>query len=468
MLLFQMLTIASRTRLHNSPNGGEQMQSKHSPDCLVKTLLAAAVIYAFSICWAHAETVDTFDYEKFFNTTHAASETRALTDCYLAGFDQAYKILEALNESNDDQSTALYFLIMAKIGGYSGVGMNILKACEKDITRAQLMPAQRDVEAITVTFMMLMVKADREVWNRCLDYEEYNPSADVPCNLLTSSNNKHRRVDPNNPWKGRHLSNKPLPNQLMAAYQNSTSSVVHLKFFSQDRNYYWPDVDKFWILSKDSQQSYSLNCNPGEKICWGAAARNVSGKGYSRYWGVGLTGRTGCKDCCFHCGSRVGPVVFSPQKTNDTPAIAKQPEGNLEHLLASAMTLNDTRDGRKLDSGVAIRALIKNGYVRRKPASRQDYSDYRALQKPFSFMGAKLLVVEEQYMAKYVGCCVNPGIGILLDNFGNSAAIAKLATTQACTYSEDVYDVENMLSAAGLGRRSGRLVYVFCGSANLQ
>jgi hypothetical protein len=140
----------------------------------------------------------------------------------------------------------------------------------------------------------------------------------------------------------------------------------------------------------------------------------------------------------------------------------------IEALLYAATEVNEAGDGRTVESGVTIRALINGGYLAAKPNARLDYSDYRRMQKPLDFLGAKLVAVEEQYMTTYVGCCVNHGIGLVFENSAGSPLIAKLATANSCKYSEDDYGLQTALEASGLSGQGGQFAYLFCGLNQLQ
>jgi hypothetical protein len=81
--------------------------------------------------------------------------------------------------------------------------------------------------------------------------------------------------------------------------------AVSLEFYSQDRNHVWPGNDEVYVIRDYEVHDYTLTCNNGEKICYGAWVRNDS----SSYWGSGYDGKQSCDSCCFTCGAGDTPVV---------------------------------------------------------------------------------------------------------------------------------------------------------------
>ena len=73
---------------------------------------------------------------------------------------------------------------------------------------------------------------------------------------------------------------------------------VSLEFYSQDRNHAWPGDGDVYVLKDWDTHRYSLSCNSGESICFGAWVRNES----DTYWGVGHNGNEYCETCCAVCG----------------------------------------------------------------------------------------------------------------------------------------------------------------------
>lgn len=74
--------------------------------------------------------------------------------------------------------------------------------------------------------------------------------------------------------------------------------TVSLAFYSQDRSFSWPGGNQVYVVDDYAEHSYSLSCNYGESICYGAWVRGDS----SKYWGVGNNNEQYCSNCCYVCG----------------------------------------------------------------------------------------------------------------------------------------------------------------------
>ena len=72
---------------------------------------------------------------------------------------------------------------------------------------------------------------------------------------------------------------------------------VQIEFYSQDRKRAWPGGNRAYRLDDYEVHSFSLSCNSGEKICYGAWVVGDTGT----YWGVGMNDRYGCEGCCYTC-----------------------------------------------------------------------------------------------------------------------------------------------------------------------
>jgi len=118
------------------------------------------------------------------------------------------------------------------------------------------------------------------------------------------------------------------------------------------------------------------------------------------------------------------------------PAALAAGDADLEQGLILAMTLDKAKQERPNDSGVPIQAYKKQGLISFKPTKREDYTDYYVLKKPATFLGQKLIVIEEEYMIKFVGCCVDEGLGVFVETVGPTDALKALAAENRCEYKE--------------------------------
>ena len=92
--------------------------------------------------------------------------------------------------------------------------------------------------------------------------------------------------------------------QLTWEVQSMYPNKVQIEFYSQDRRHAWPGGNRAYNLNDYETHTYRLNCIAGEKICYGAWVTGNS----SRYWGVGMNNRHGCKGCCYTCDDNVAEV----------------------------------------------------------------------------------------------------------------------------------------------------------------
>ena len=86
--------------------------------------------------------------------------------------------------------------------------------------------------------------------------------------------------------------------ELVWRIQSEHPNHVSLEFYSQDRSRVWPGGGKVYIIEDWDTHSYSLTCNDGENICYGAWVGNDT----STYWGMGYDGAEACRTCCAVCG----------------------------------------------------------------------------------------------------------------------------------------------------------------------
>lgn len=73
--------------------------------------------------------------------------------------------------------------------------------------------------------------------------------------------------------------------------------IVYVRFFSQRYNRAWPGGNQSYVLDDSDTHLMRLECETGEKICFGGFTKSER-----TTWGVGPYGKGGCDSCCRTCG----------------------------------------------------------------------------------------------------------------------------------------------------------------------
>ncbi len=89
--------------------------------------------------------------------------------------------------------------------------------------------------------------------------------------------------------------------QLTFNFVNLRPASVDVQFYSLDRpGYVWPSGESVWTILHAGPSQTTLNCQVGERVCYGAWFRGNPG---GPYWGTGFGGSMPCTNCCAVCGS---------------------------------------------------------------------------------------------------------------------------------------------------------------------
>lgn len=128
----------------------------------------------------------------------------------------------------------------------------------------------------------------------------------------------------------------------------------------------------------------------------------------------------------------------SPQAESN--AVPENADDNLQDALIAALRQKPGTSERIGSSRDAIMGYANAGYVNKQPDYRADYSDYRTLKKPAKFMGHTLVSIEEEYMQKYVGCCVSPGMSVTVRISPTGDDLDTFASKNGCSVSRDTDD----------------------------
>lgn len=85
-------------------------------------------------------------------------------------------------------------------------------------------------------------------------------------------------------------------------------NTVQLEFNAIDTGGSWPGDGEVYVIDDDEEHSYTLQCEAGERICYGAWVKGDP----DSYWGIGPDGKEACDDCCFSCDGGETPLqVFA-------------------------------------------------------------------------------------------------------------------------------------------------------------
>ena len=84
-----------------------------------------------------------------------------------------------------------------------------------------------------------------------------------------------------------------------------------------------------------------------------------------------------------------------------------------------------------------LKRMLTQGMIAKKPdISRYDYNDVYRVKKPFTFLGQTTVLVSDEYMSEYVGCCVSEGWGAVFARKGDLKPLQKFAQQNQCSLSE--------------------------------
>lgn len=92
---------------------------------------------------------------------------------------------------------------------------------------------------------------------------------------------------------------------------------------------------------------------------------------------------------------------------------------------------------RGLGKGAAqfpdFKTLQQKGLISNKPTvSRADYNDVYQFKKPYQFLGQNFVLLFDEYMSEYAGCCVNEGWGAIFAKASDLKQIQQFAQRNQC------------------------------------
>ena len=118
---------------------------------------------------------------------------------------------------------------------------------------------------------------------------------------------------------------------------NHDRYTLGVAFYSKTRNTAWPGNNQQYNLNPKGDQTYTLNCQPEEKICFGAWRDHQS-----NYWGLGHNDH-GCTDCCVTCGSSREATLGDGGPDTPGPNTARFVLHNRDNQLLGVKFFSQTR-----------------------------------------------------------------------------------------------------------------------------
>lgn len=85
----------------------------------------------------------------------------------------------------------------------------------------------------------------------------------------------------------------------------------------------------------------------------------------------------------------------------------------------------------------SIPQLKVQGYISTKPQiTRYDYNDVYQMQKPLIFLNQSVVLVSDEYMSEYIGCCVSEGWGAVFKVNRDYDSLRQFAEENYCSLEE--------------------------------
>jgi hypothetical protein len=91
---------------------------------------------------------------------------------------------------------------------------------------------------------------------------------------------------------------------------------------------------------------------------------------------------------------------------------------------------------RQKNIGAVLREFKEQGLISFRPLIRVDYTDYYRVRSGLRLFGHDLVILEEEYITKYAGCCVSEGGGLVVRMQGSTSELAEFAAANRCSLRE--------------------------------
>jgi len=174
-----------------------------------------------------------------------------------------------------------------------------------------------------------------------------------------------------------------------------------------------------------------------------------------------------------HRASKVSikKLSFLNKETNNTNITKTKNDANIdiENQLINATRFKSSTKEREKTPRDIINILKENKVIAKNADKRLDYTDYYITSSSVKFMGADILLVEEEYMDQNIGCCVNPGFGLSLRKDENIDGLENFAKENGCAL-ENNLALSEKLSGLEINYNlpQGKFAYLSCRENDIQ
>ena len=160
-------------------------------------------------------------------------------------------------------------------------------------------------------------------------------------------------------------------------------------------------------------------------------------------------------------------VLIKNNPENQEVKPQNQVTSDVENQIINALTLTK-EDIRENEAEEIIKILKNKELINDKPETRVEYADYYPIKSLVNFLGHELVLIENEYLEKYIGCCVNPGVVLYVRLTGNSDSIENFATTNKCSIEKNL-NTQDLFNSIGINvkLKSGNYAILDCRERSL-
>lgn len=142
---------------------------------------------------------------------------------------------------------------------------------------------------------------------------------------------------------------------------------------------------------------------------------------------------------------------------------------DIENQLINATRFKSSTKEREKTSRDIIKIFKENKVIAENANKRLDYTDYYITSSSVKFMGADIILVEEEYMNQNIGCCVNPGFGFSLRKNENTDILENFAKENGCTLDNNLALSEKLSGLEiNYDLPQGEFAYLSCRENDIQ